>query len=307
MDKKKVIITNFTDPLCTWCWGLEPMFRKLETHFPGEIEFRYVMGGLVENIEEKWDPANGIGHADIPRINHQIEAHWLDASRRHGMPVKGTGFNLFSREYPSTYPQNIAYKAAQMVDAKKADKFLRRMREASAAEYLMTSHPEVLDTLAKEIGLDLEKFHKYLEDGSAEQAFREDLKLTRAFGVTGFPTCLVSYGDKQILLRGYNDYATFVEVIEMASDGKLKPIEHPVADDDTILQTIKDHGKFALVELKEAFDFADTKAADEWAQKKVNAGLVKISPVGESYFIEPVTIPELSGGHYCDPSTGQCF
>lgn len=129
METKKVIVTNFTDPLCTWCWGLEPVFRKLETHFPDKIEFRYVMGGLVENIEEKWDPANGIGHADITRINRQIEAHWKDASRRHGMPVKGTGFTLFSREYPSTYPQNIAYKAAQMVDGKKADRFLRRMRE----------------------------------------------------------------------------------------------------------------------------------------------------------------------------------
>lgn len=307
MDKKKVVITNFTDPLCTWCWGLEPVFRKLETHFPGEIEFRYVMGGLVENIEEKWDPANGIGHADIPRINQQIEAHWIDASRRHGMPVKGTGFTLFSREYPSTYPQNIAYKAAQMVDQKKADRFLRRMREASAAEYLMTSHPEVLDQLAKEVGLDLKEFHKYLENGEAEKAFKEDLKITRAFGVTGFPTCLVSYGDKQYLLRGYNDYATFVHVIELASDGKVKPIASPKTDDTEMMEFIKDHGRLALAELKEAFDFPDNKAADAWARKMEKDGLVKINPVGESYFIEPVVIPEVVGGHYCDPTTGECF
>ncbi len=202
------------------------MFRKLETHFPDEIEFRYVMGGLVENIEEKWDPANGIGHADIPQINRQIEAHWIDASRRHGMPVKGIGFNLFSREYPSTYPQNIAYKAARMVDRTKADRFLRRMREASAAEYLKTSHPDVLDKLASEVGLDLKEFHRYLEDGSAEKDFKEDLKITRAFAVTGFPTCLVSYGAKQILLRGYNTYHTFVEEIEMASNSKLRPPFH---------------------------------------------------------------------------------
>lgn len=116
------------------------------------------MGGLVENIEEKWDPANGIGHADILRINKQIEAHWKEAERRHGMPVKGTGYTLSSHEYPSTYPQNIAYKAAQMVDQKKADRFLRRMREASAAEYLMTSHPDVLDKLAAEVDLTSRNF-----------------------------------------------------------------------------------------------------------------------------------------------------
>ncbi len=307
MDKKKVIITNFTDPLCTWCWGLEPVFRKLETHFPGEIEFRYVMGGLVENIEEKWDPANGIGHADIPKINQQIEAHWIEASHRHGMPVKGKGFNLFTPEYPSTYPQNIAYKAAQMVDQKKADRLLRRLREASAAEYQRTSLPEVIDKLATEVGLELNEFHKYLEDGSAEKAFKEDLQLTRAFGVTGFPTCLVSYGQKQYLLRGYNDYATFVRVIEMASDGKVKPIASPAAEETAMLDFIKAHGRFALAELKEAYDFPDYKAADEWARKMEKEGLVKINPVGESYFVEPVATPEIGGGHYCDSTTGQCF
>lgn len=307
MDQKKVVITNFTDPLCTWCWGLEPVFRKLETHFPDEIEFRYVMGGLVENIEEKWDPANGIGHADIPHINRQIEAHWKDASRRHGMPVKGTGFTLFSREFPSTYPQNIAYKAAQMVDQKKADRFLRRMREASAAEYLMTSHPEVIDQLAKEVGLNLGEFHKHLEDGSAEKAFRDDLKITRAFGVTGFPTCLVSYGNKQVLLRGYNDYDTFVNVIEMASDGKVKPVVNLSHDDTAILDFINTHGRLALAELKEAFDFPDIKSADTWVRKMMEYGKVKINQVGESYFVEPVTIPEITGGHYCDTTTGQCI
>ena len=307
MEHKKVVITNFTDPLCTWCWGLEPVFRKLETHFPGDIEFHYVMGGLVENIEEKWDPANGIGHADIPRINQQIEAHWKDAARRHGMPVKGTGFTLFSREYPSTYPQNIAYKAAQMVDAKKADRFLRRMREASAAEYLMTSHPDVINQLAAEAGLDLEKFHKHLEDGSAEKAFKDDLRITRAFGVTGFPTCLVSYGDKQVLLRGYNDYETFVKVIEMASNGKVKPVESLSLNDTAMLDFIKDHGRMALAEVKEAFDFPDIKTADAWVRKMEKDGKVKINPVGESYFVDPVTIAEITGGHYCDISTGQCI
>lgn len=302
---KKVIITNFTDPLCTWCWGLEPIFRKLETHFPGEIEFRYVMGGLVENIEEKWDPANGIGHADIPRINQQIEAHWIDASRRHGMPVKGTGFTLFSREYPSTYPQNIAYKAAQMVDQTKADKFLRRMREASAAEYLMTSHDDVIDQLAAEVGLDVGKMREYIKDGSAEKAFKEDLKITRAFGVTGFPTCLVSYGDKQVLLRGYNDYDTFVKVIEMASDGAVKPVKDFKTDDNDIIDFIGSHGKLALAELKAAFDFDSMIAADEWAKSQQKLGFINIIPVGESYFVEKT--PEIAGGHYCDSSTGVCI
>lgn len=303
MIQKKVIITNFTDPLCTWCWGLEPVFRKLETHFPDEIEFRYVMGGLVENIEEKWDPANGIGHADIPQINKQIEAHWRDASRRHGMPVKGTGFTLFSREYPSTYPQNIAYKAAQMVDPQKADRFLRRLREASAADYLMTSHPDVIDKLASESGIDLKEFHKHLQDGSAERAFKDDLKLTQAFGVTGFPTCLVSYGEKQVLMRGYNTYEDFVKVIGMVSDNTIKPVGPVKADDDTLLQFLDIHPRLAAAEIKEAFDLTSAETHD-WMDKLQREGLIKLQPVGNSYF---VTKAPLKSGMACDPTTGMCM
>jgi hypothetical protein len=59
------------------------------------------------------------------------------------MPVKGEGFRLFSKEHPSTYPQNIAYKAAQMQDQALAHKFLRRIREASAAEARQTNTTEV--------------------------------------------------------------------------------------------------------------------------------------------------------------------
>lgn len=305
--EKKVTITNFTDPLCTWCWGLEPVIRKLETHFPGVILFRYVMGGLVENIEDKWDPANGIGRADIPAINRQIEAHWIDASRRHGMPVKGTGFKLFSRDYPSTYPQNIAYKAAQMIDTDKADRFLRRIREASAAEYLMTSHADVLEKLAEEVGLDTALFRKYIKDGSAERAFKEDLKLTRAFGVTGFPTCLASFDEKQVLLRGYNNYDTFVKVIELLSDGKLKPRLHHRYSDNEMIEFIKGHGRMALAEVKEAFDIESLGKADEWVRKMSREGRVNINPVGESYFVEPIAISEVKGDHYCDAENGICI
>ena len=45
---RKITITNFTDPVCVWCWATEPVFRYLETHYPGDIEFRSICGGLME-------------------------------------------------------------------------------------------------------------------------------------------------------------------------------------------------------------------------------------------------------------------
>ena len=52
-------------------------------------------------------------------------------------------FHLFSEEYPSTFPQNITYKAAQMSDPEKADLFLYNLRVAVAAEARLISHEDV--------------------------------------------------------------------------------------------------------------------------------------------------------------------
>ena len=92
------------------------------------------------------------------RSNTNIAKHWLEASERHGMPVQSEGFKLFSKEYPSTYPQNIAYKAAQIQDQVLANRYLRRIREASAAEAKLTNITEVLVELASEVGLDVARF-----------------------------------------------------------------------------------------------------------------------------------------------------
>ena len=43
----KITITTFTDPMMGLSWEYEPTFRKLETHFPGVIDFRYIMSVLV--------------------------------------------------------------------------------------------------------------------------------------------------------------------------------------------------------------------------------------------------------------------
>ncbi len=42
---KMIEITEFTDPVCTWCWGSEPVLWKLETRFGEQVKISYIMGG----------------------------------------------------------------------------------------------------------------------------------------------------------------------------------------------------------------------------------------------------------------------
>jgi len=193
-NPSNIEILAFTDPVCTWCWGSEPTLRKLTSWYGDVVQISYVMGGLVEDIRTFYDRANDIG-GDPVSANAQIARHWLEASDRHGMPVQVEGFRLFTADIVSTYPQNIAFKAAELTNPALAARYLRRLREAAAAEAREIGRQDVLVELASDVGLDIGTFIGHLKDGSAEAAFRNDLETTSRYNARGFPTFVFRYGE----------------------------------------------------------------------------------------------------------------
>ena len=185
-------IIEFTDPVCTWCWGSEPILRKLETRYKDDVKVGLIMGGLVEDMRDFQDELNGIG-GELSKVNKQIASHWVEASKRHGMPVQPEGFALFTEEHTSTYPTNIAYKAAQLQGQEIADQFLRRIREAVATEAKKANRIDVLKEIAKEVGLDENKWLEQMENGIAKQEFEQDLHLCREFQIYTFPSYLLYF------------------------------------------------------------------------------------------------------------------
>lgn len=297
--KKTVEIIEFTDPACTWCWGSEPILRKLETLYEGNIEINFIMGGLVKDIRNFRDDLNDIG-GEVSDVNAQVASHWLEASERHGMPVEPKGFSLFSEEAPSTYPMNIAYKAAQFQSEVLAKKLLRRIRVAVETEARKANQMEVLIELAGECGLDIAKFIESFSDGTAEKAFQEDLKITSSYRVHGFPSFLVKSSDgKEILLRGYQSFETFKAVIDQITNGEL--VQKNIAkNEESIMNFINKFEHVAAFEIATAFDLSKTEL-EEIIQSLEKQNLIKIIKAGNGYFVTPSSNPL-----YCDPITGMC-
>ena len=73
--------------------------------FAGVIEFKFVMSLLVCNVYE------------LAKIYESEES-------LGGLPIVMDGFNLFSENETSSLPLKLAYKAAQLADAARADLFL---------------------------------------------------------------------------------------------------------------------------------------------------------------------------------------
>lgn len=293
-----VEIIEFTDPVCTWCWGSEPVLRKLETRFGEQLKISFVMAGLVKDITSFYDRYNDIG-GDPARSNANIAKHWLEASERHGMPVQSEGFKLFSQEYPSTYPQNIAYKATQIQDQVLANRYLRRIREASAAEAKLTNRTEVLVELAAEVGLDVARFLEDFSHGAAQMAFEDDLEVTARYQAHGYPTFLVRFGEKETLLRGYRKYEDFKAVMELLTNGAIHERLVP-ASEEAIMAFIRTYVSVAPIEIKMAFDLTDSELKTT-VDSLLTQQLITRREVGNGYFISPTT-----SSMACDTATGIC-
>jgi putative protein-disulfide isomerase len=298
METKVVEIIEFTDPVCTWCWGSEPVLRTLESRFGSQMKISYIMGGLVKDITSFYDNYNDIG-GDPEQSNKNIAKHWIDASNRHGMPVKIDGFKLFSKDQPSTYPQNTAYKAAQMQDEAKANRFLRRIREASAAEAQQTNLTEVLVELASEVGLDISRFLDDFTSGKAKAAFEKDLYATAQYRAHGFPTFLLKYGEKSTLLRGYQNYNNFKAVINQLTNGEVKEAK-VLPTEENVFEFIKKYNSLAPVEINMAFDLSEAEF-EKIQNSLFEKQLITKKEAGNGYFITPKNNPLA-----CDIETGAC-
>ena len=219
---EKITIYQFTDPVCVWCWGNEPVMRAIDYLYGNKVGIEYIMGGLIEEITTLYD-LKGSKRQIIERANAIMAEHWLSASERHGMPVNTRHMALFSERYPSSFPQSIAYEAARRIDSTAAKRLLRRIREATFVEARRTSQIDVLIELAAEVGIDAARFIDEYTTGEAQNDFSQSRMKCRRNGITGFPSYLIKNASTKISLGGYQNISTFHTIIGRLSEGKIKP------------------------------------------------------------------------------------
>src|SRR5690606_27525623 len=169
-SSKPVRLLYFTDPICSSCWGIEPQMRKLKLEYGDYFDVEYRMGGLLKSWGE-------YGGSDVGKPT-DVAKHWDEASAYYNMPIDGDLWIV--DPLTSSYPPSIGYKAAQMQDAVKAEKFLRRIKEMVFIEKKNITKWEHLSQAALDTGLNLEKFRDDF-DHDAKELFNEDLELARQF------------------------------------------------------------------------------------------------------------------------------
>lgn len=285
---KRIIITSYTDVLCSWCWATEPAYRALETRFPDEIEFRYVYGGMIRNLDDfkeggAWDQE--LTPADANRLTM---GHWQEGVRLHHMPIQAEGFSLFT-ENPasqSSMPQGLAFKAAQVANPELANRYLRRIREATVAEAQRTHERAVQLQLAEDVGLDVAAFSAALDDGSAQRKLNADLMLTHSQGVAVFPTFNIkTERAREGILTGFNRWEDFANAISHLTDGELQPVAAPW-DEAELEYLFYKTPRLTHEELFQAFDFEKRSDLDERLADLQARNIISKRAVGESFIYQ---------------------
>jgi predicted DsbA family dithiol-disulfide isomerase len=181
-------IVYYTDPLCCWSWAQEPQLIKVEKEWPGTINWRYCMGGLIPWWDHYVDNHNSIQRPA------QMGPLWMHASEELEVPI---AHRIWVEDPPaSSYPACIAVKCAGLQSAEAEQLYLHFVRKAVMLYGLNIARHNVLVEVATCIAgikkdFSLMQFEEDMSNDRGMEAFRNDLQEVKYRGINRFPTLLI--------------------------------------------------------------------------------------------------------------------
>ncbi len=236
-------VVYFTDPFCSWCWATEPALLALRERHRGHLSVRHVMGGLVRDMSDFHDVANGI------RSTAEVAPHWREVAVRSGQPIDERVMLDITDPHWSTWPACVAVKAAELQGRGVGDRLLRRLRRAALTERAQAQRTDVQLRLAAEVtGLDVARFEADLGSAAAAEAFRRDRAECAAYGASGFPTMLFRLAgstpaESGVLVGGHRSLEVYERVVDELAPGLVRQPPRSIAE------VLSDHGPLTTREL----------------------------------------------------------
>ncbi|WP_242258611.1 DsbA family protein [Streptococcus thoraltensis] len=281
----------FTDPMMGLSYESEPFLRYLETHYQGQIQFRYRMAGLVRDIADFMLPEELALEEEegIRRYNERLARIYQAEEDISGLPIKMRDFALFTAQERSSLPLNKAYKAVELLAPDVAEQFLYRLRFAIIVETRPMTQRQELLRLVEEMGLNLSDFIAFYDNGRAETAMLEDFARWSSLRARGLPAYVLRYGDKELLSQGLARVDDFVAAIRQISKGAIQETA-PKANQENLESFFKRHPLLSYQEVQAAFDLADEQAVQNVIQPLLEQKKLVIKTVEGGWFVERMEV-----------------
>ena len=282
--EKKLIIEHFTDPLCFWCYAMEPEMRKIRVLLDDQLDYRIVMGVLSSDVHEI------IGYDEDAELRYEVYRAMLanyfrESVKMVRMPLSLDNMLTHGPEDLVSLPLSLAYCAMKMIDKDIAEAYLRRMRERVFAEGCSLSTVDQQVQLASEFPIDVEQFRSNLDNPEIATVLQQGVDKCRIYGITAFPTLLLQWGNKRMMAQGYHTFEELKQAIGQVTGGDI--ILSDAEFSERALETYVDRfGKAAACEIQTMFSLNDAQLANAMMDL-VGTGRYKTQSCGSSYFAMP--------------------
>jgi putative protein-disulfide isomerase len=176
----------FANPMCSWCWGFQPVMRRL--------------------AEEDYPIALALGTLGTARARPMREAdkgevrqHWQHVVERTGQPFD---FGFFDRDgfVYDTEPPSRAIAVVRRDYPALTLPFFNRLQERFYALGQDITDLDVLREAAGEFGIEAERFATMFEDPATAAVVAAEWRQTAELGVSGYPTLLALRPGKPVVL-----------------------------------------------------------------------------------------------------------
>lgn len=198
------------DPLCSWCWGFEPVLKSLKEKFGGRADFKIMLGGLRpgDQSEEMTD-----------RLAAMLKHHWQAVEQRSGQDFDYSTLDRRDFRY-DTEPSCRAVVTARSMDQAKTYAYFWEIQRSFYAQGQDPTRQELFVRIAKHQGLDPVEFEKRYVSDEMKNLTLEDFVETRKMGVGGYPTVLLRLGKELLVLsRGYMEEEVLAPRLESWLEG----------------------------------------------------------------------------------------
>ncbi|GAF13609.1 YjbH-like, GTP pyrophosphokinase domain [Bacillus sp. JCM 19046] len=213
--KKPIEIYTFIDPLCSDCWAIEPIIKKLQVEYGHLFKIRVLLAGKLSI----WNAC------DLPSKKKINKGHLSDSNMCCAGNVE---FNRTEKLKP--YSAFLAIKAAELQGPRAGHRFLRKLRESLFLMKRNITDEQVLKQCAEEANLDLEAFDSDFHSASATKALQCDIQTTSEMDVEAVPTFVFFNGNSDeagIKVSGQYPYHIYVQLLEDMLGFKPEKASHP--------------------------------------------------------------------------------
>lgn len=206
MDKTLIYVH---DPMCSWCWGFEPVRTALFNSLDSSITIKRFVGGLAPDSDEPMPQ----------QMQNMLQATWHKIQQT----IPGTEFNFDFWETcsprRSTYPSNRAIIAAREQGIEYDEVMTLLIQKAYYTQAKNPSDENLLIALAEKLSatsnFNTQRFIEDINSPKVEKIFKEELGYTKQLGLNSFPSLAYQIGNNiYSIALDYNNANNMLAQIE---------------------------------------------------------------------------------------------